>query len=634
MLAALAAFASCQNYDWEAYKPDTTFRRNGTVSLLATFENLSTKVSMDDGGHGLWDAGDELAVFLTDGSFVSFPLDGTGETRRAVFTGNIPSGKTLGSVAVWPASAVVSLDGNQLTLQLPKALTGASYPGILVGAIGDTWEVNFKQALSFLRLAMNNFPVEAEKVVFEADAPLCGQFTASVSSILSGGLKCADGVGENSLTLTVTSPDQTVYALLPLPSDRYASLRVNMYDNAEKLVLSQPLSDYAISLERAELRRMAVALNDVEAPPCRIHLGSQRIEMAASSEGVYEGIFDVPAETAFTIEFDGVPYGFTTRSGAGGLGTISSGNSALPAEKARLNKSKRTYYVKRALGSLSPLENQGNTFTVNLESPGQLHVVADRSVANSPKYRINLVETPDPKVLFHEDFDLCTQGGDYLAPAAGCILTAAEADGWKPGRAQSSANVPSFPFDWPVKVAATLCQESYVQTYGLQDWTFVQAGERPGGMQLCAGTLKGSMLTPALTAVGAGTTDAVLTLDLARFSTTSTSDIGIVLQGGGTFVSGSVIRDAYTSAKEGTTYPEATTGYTAFEEEGTRFSIQDDTYCPHSADNNDVDKPVSHYTFQLTGVTAATRIYIDATQPNASGNYPRMFLFDIKVTKK
>ena len=187
IIAAAALVAACQDYSYETYEPETTFRRTGEVSLLATFENLSTKVSMDDDGHGIWDQGDRIAVACSDGRFVDFTLDGTGDTRRAVFKGTIPEGTELGRVAVYPASAAVSLDGDRLTLELSgQQSTGSQgYPGILVAPIGETWEVDFKQALAFLSLTLSNYPTEAVRIRFSGEGfPLSGTFTASIDDIL------------------------------------------------------------------------------------------------------------------------------------------------------------------------------------------------------------------------------------------------------------------------------------------------------------------------------------------------------------------------------------------------------------------------------------------------------------------
>ena len=629
--------AGCKDYSYETWSPDGTLSRTGEVSLLATFENLHTKVYVDEKGHGTWDRGDEIAVACSDGSFVNFSLDGTGDTKRAVFKGTIPSGKQLGSVAVFPASAAVSLSGSDLTLKLNESIAAAvssTYPGVLVGAIGETWEVNFKQAVGFLNLAIGNFPAEATKIILSSpDGSLSGTFKASVQDILENGIKPSDAVSGSGITLNVKATGKTVYALVPVPVADYSTINASLRDSQGTAVVEQPLSDYATGVARAELHSMNVECAEVAAPPCRINIGGERTVMQESAPGVYEGEFEVPASTSFYAEFDGVPYGFATSSGAGGLGTIKSDNSALPVEKIKNGgKSKRTYYVKRAQGTMASTEIANNPFTVDLESPGKMHVVFDNSNPGSPRYKLWLVEAPDPSIIFHEDFDLCVFGGDYLAPADGKTCSVDVYDGFLPATGTVTQNNPCFAFDYPVKVASSEPKPEYLEAYGLKDWVFVQAGERPSGIQLCSGTAPGSMTTPALSNIE-GSTDAVIEIDIARFSTSSVDPVFVRLLNGGKFVSGSVTRDAYDAASQaGAHYAEASTSYSSFEGDGSSFSMADDEYFPHSLNNADVDKPVSHYRFEVTGLTASTKIMIDA--PKGAKNAPRLFVFDIKVSKK
>lgn len=630
--------AGCKDYSYETWTPDQTLNRTGEVSLLATFENLQTKVFMDDRGHGTWEASDEIAVSCTDGSLVTFKLDGTGDTKRAVFSGSIPAGKQLGDIAVYPAAAAVSLSGSDLTLKLDESIAAAvssSYPGVLVGSIGDTWEVNFKQAVGFLNLAMDNFPAEATKIVLSSpEGALSGTFKAPVSRILEEGLKPSDAVSGSDLTLTVKGAGKTLYALVPVPVADYESIKASMFDTKGAAVIEQVLSDYTTGISRAELHAMNVACAEVAAPPCRINIGGERIVMEASAPGVFEGEFEIPATTSFTVEFDGVPYGFATSSGAGGLGTISSEASALPVAKIKnAGKSKRKYYVKRAIGTMVQTDVNNNPFTVDLESPGKMHVRFDNSDSASPKYSIYLVTEPDPAVIFHEDFDLCTMGGDYIAPADGNGQKADTYDGYLPSSGTVTQNNGAFTFDYPVDVStAPEAKPEYMQAYGFQDWVFEYAAERPGGLQLCAGAIAGAMTTPAFSSIE-GSADAVIEIEIARFSTSSTDPVFVILENGGSFTSGTITRDAYVAASQaGTSFPEATSALGSFEDGGTTLRLEDNDYFPHSWNNADIDKPISHIRLEASGLTSATKLKIDC--PKGAKNAPRIFVFDIKVTKK
>ena len=76
--AAALLIVGCKDYSYETWTPDQTLSRTGEVSLLANFENLQTKVFMDEKGHGTWEAADEIA------ERVGFPADSRYRIRCAL----------------------------------------------------------------------------------------------------------------------------------------------------------------------------------------------------------------------------------------------------------------------------------------------------------------------------------------------------------------------------------------------------------------------------------------------------------------------------------------------------------------------------------------------------------------------
>ena len=638
IFAAAALFAGCKDYSYESWVPDETFSRTGEVSFLATFENLETKAFMDEKGHGTWDGGDQIAVACTDGTLVTFSLDGTGDTKRAIFKGTIPAGKELGSVAVYPASAAVSCDGSSISLKVPgsyKASVSSTYPGVMVAAIGNDWNLAFKQALGFLKLTINNYPADATRILLSSpDGALSGTFKCAVANVLERGIRPADAIEKGDAELLVSAAGKSVYAFLPVPAADYSVINASFLDAKDREVIGQTLSDYTTGVSHAEMHDMIVVCGEIAAPPCRINVGGERSALDEVSDGVFEGEVEIPASTSFVVEIEGEPFGFATFSGAGGLGTIISEASALPVAKIQAaGKSKRSYYVKRAIGTMASTAVVNNPFTINLESSGKMHVRFDISDPAAPKYNIYLVETPDPAVIFHEDFDLCTLGGDYIAPADGNGQKVDTYDGYLPASGTVTQNNGAFPFDYIIDgSSAAECLPEYMQAYGLQDWTFVYAAERPGGMQLCSGSIGGAMTTPAFSKVE-GNVDAIIEVEIARFSTSSTDPVYFILENGGTFTSGTIMREAYTAASQsGASFPEASTTLSSFQNGGTTLELVDNDYFPHSWNNADIDKPVSHIRLEASGLTNATKFKVDC--PKGAKNAPRVFVFDIKVTKK
>ena len=307
--AAAALLAGCKDYNYEAWIPDETFSRTGEVSFLATFENLQTKAFMDEKGHGTWDRGDQIAVACTDGTLVTFNLDGTGDTKRAIFKGTIPAGKELGSVAVYPASSAASCDGQSITLKVPgsyKASVSSAYTGVMVAAIGDDWNLPFKQALGFLKLTINNYPADANRILLSSpDGALSGTFKCPIADVLDSGIKPAYAIEKGDAELLVSAAGKSVYAFLPVPAADYSVINASFRDAKGREVIGQTLSDYSTGVSRAELHEMIVACGEIAAPPCRINIGGERSVLDEVSPNVFEGEFEIPASGSFTVEFDG-----------------------------------------------------------------------------------------------------------------------------------------------------------------------------------------------------------------------------------------------------------------------------------------------------------------------------------------
>ena len=158
-LAAALLAVACTNKE-EEFAPDTTLYRSGTVNLCASIEDLTTRMVIDLAGHGLWSEGDKIAVACSDGSFVEFVLNGTGDTKRAIFTGNIPEGKTLGRLASEAASI---LRGKKKPIYTPHVDTGDYV--IIINA--EKVEVTGKKRKEKIYKRHTGYPGGLREVTFE-----------------------------------------------------------------------------------------------------------------------------------------------------------------------------------------------------------------------------------------------------------------------------------------------------------------------------------------------------------------------------------------------------------------------------------------------------------------------------------
>lgn len=258
LAAAMIIAASCATEE-PGYQPDTNLYTTGEVNLCASIEDITTKMTMDATGRGMWVSGDKIAVACSDGTFVDFELNGTGETKRAVFTGTLPEGATLGKVAVWPASAVAGMEGDNLTLKVPTeyATDNIAFDGIMVANITDSWEVTFRHVLSRPTFKIAGVPSYASYVVLEAEGySLGGRLTMDVNS--EDGLT---GVkGSQSLKVSLVEAGNAPTFTVNVPVADYPKFTATFYDENDKVVHSQQLNESSLLMARATTSTFAYAI--------------------------------------------------------------------------------------------------------------------------------------------------------------------------------------------------------------------------------------------------------------------------------------------------------------------------------------------------------------------------------------
>ena len=262
-IAALAAAACTKAPDDQNYEPDGTLKRQGEVTLLASMENFSTKAVMPSSGYGIWKSGDEIAVRLDDGSFVNFALSGTGDTIRAFFKGEIPQGRTLGACAIYPASAINPANDGLVSANIPSEISDATFQGIMVASIGDSWEICFRHTLSCVSLTLSNFPpVGASIHLSEEGRSLSGDFVFEPSEVALVGITAP--VGEGTLDYRLPKSSSKLNLNFFLPVAEYRNLSVEIFDKDGRSISCQPVLQAAFIAERASMKSLEKTLEDVE----------------------------------------------------------------------------------------------------------------------------------------------------------------------------------------------------------------------------------------------------------------------------------------------------------------------------------------------------------------------------------
>ena len=226
-LPLLGLAMGCNNDDGlSEFQPDTN--KSGEVTLLASIENASSRASMIATGEARWLRNDAIAVLCNDNSIEVFTLDGTGETRKALFKGTV-EGKTVGEYAFYPAS-VTYADG-LLSYTLPSEVTATSAGecSLMAGKINEKNEVEFKQFMAYINLKINGVSSSTNKIVVSADNNLSGAVSVDVNKGMESGLPATAG----DATLSILIPDgasSAINAIVAIPVGDYTSLVATAYD--------------------------------------------------------------------------------------------------------------------------------------------------------------------------------------------------------------------------------------------------------------------------------------------------------------------------------------------------------------------------------------------------------------------
>lgn len=622
MTAALLLAAACQ-------REETSPQSEMACVLQALSSEPSDSRTVLEGKSVSWLQGDAIAVFADRaGSAVRFETAQSG--RTAEFTGSLPYG-TESVSAVYPWQDNISCNSlSKIAVSLPDSQK----------AVKDGFDDDLA-----LMVSSSTLSAEGKAILFFKQ--VCGlvKFTVAGDDVASVSLECPEGCAlagdayldaedaqlsarQSSNAVTLLSSSGTI------PAGEYYFTCYPFSTDAARLVYHTITSTKTRELGNLSVERAGIASiegSDADMLPddwkpagVEVKLAGQILSETAEGSNVYEGTVEFSGASGFTVSIGGEEYGFAAFSGAGGVGEVRNVNCGLPyynIESASSSKSDLHYYVSRAIGQMALKSDGGNDFYYSAPA-GRLFARIDNS-GEKPVYRFEICREADASLIFHEDFDLCTNGGDYTIAIAG--TKGNPEDGVTPGtKGGVTANNPSFTFDYPEKVSTTLASETYIRQRELEGWTIEYAGERPGALQLCSSSIPGRLLSPKLSSLSTAC-DAVLSLDIARFSSSSVDPIYVRITGGGSIVSAHVDTDAYAAAGKEAVSNDYSVG-------ATEFAIVDDVYCPHTLANGDADKPHSIFTFQLSGIGPDSQIEIAC--PKGSKNAPRCFIFDIKIVKK
>ena len=266
-LPVLALAVGCTEAEGVSeFQPDTN--KSGNVTLLASIENAESRAQVVATGEARWLRNDAIAVLCDDGSIETFNLDGTGDTRRALFTGLV-EGKGVGEYALYPADATFA-DGTltaTLSETTPVSPTGSC--SIMAGVINEKNEVEFKQLTAYVALQLSKVPTVAKSIVISSDKNLSGEFSVALPEAFTTGIAAV--AGDKTVTINLEDgASATVNAFFPIPVGDYSYLKATAYSAAGVAVGEVNLSSSLISVTRGLLLNYVLEMPAVDTKPAPI----------------------------------------------------------------------------------------------------------------------------------------------------------------------------------------------------------------------------------------------------------------------------------------------------------------------------------------------------------------------------
>ena len=584
--------------------------------------SVMSKTYLDDSnGKVYWNSGNQIKLIpataeaLSEGTVYQMTAGGTG--TKVGFTGEIPEG-TEEVFAVYPPKSV-TFGSTYVNINLSSAQKGVkdSFDDglVVMTATGDvTGGLTFSQATGLIRISISGSDVSQVELKASSSSQLVAgtanvyyDHSAPEATTLRNFVRLSPSEGSyftpGTYYMTAWPGDIEGFTLTYKTSQGVKSrTTVNTLKVVRGKITTIPGSDADMDLSREVKFCLS---GESPSPMTRI-----------PNSDVFEGTFPVPATGSFTISIDGTGYGFMDYSGNGGVGLVNNVKSCMPYYSISTNGEgfTRVYSVNKSVGRMSP---SGNDFWLNMAASASLYVKVDLS-SDTPKYYLEKVISDDGLIL-SQNFDLFVWGGDYNARAAGKAPSSVS-DGTEAGSdTKTYTQIGYGYFDSSSGGRGTLAPAAYLKNRDMEGWSIEYCAEMAGCIQVSASSINGSVTTPALSAL-TGSTALTLYVDVSHFGGNANGPIAVEILGSGTFSGGSVIVGTGSSKSLASAFESGNKVYKIVESE-----------CPKAV-NADLDKPVSHFTFSISGADSDTQIKLYPYNTTPAGAN-RFMIFKIEARK-
>lgn len=252
ILFALCALVACQKPTSEKFIPEQKpFVKTGEITFEASIENASTKASLVSTGETRWIKGDVINVLTSDGSSVPFDIQGTGDTRKAFFKGNLT--KEMGSWATYKAI------GSKYTFPSSIAPSPSGECGAMAAAIKDSYKIEFKHLTSYINLQIKELSTFTKRLEISSEKSLSGDYSFDLSKAIVDGIEVKEGNEKISITIG-DKPEANLNCFISIPTGEYNSLLLTAYDEEGTNIGEVELLPSILKAVRGDVRTLSATM--------------------------------------------------------------------------------------------------------------------------------------------------------------------------------------------------------------------------------------------------------------------------------------------------------------------------------------------------------------------------------------
>ena len=252
ILAIGALFALSCEEEQEVVAP-------GRTIIHAGMEGTS-RVAFDSEGKFSWSSGDEIAVLTSSGSFKTFSIISGEGTSKADFAADLDPSETVGTLAVYPASSIVSLSGNVLKINLASEhnldLGGKINLPMIASITSGSETAFFRHVGGVIRIVVDDVPTNAKTFVFTSpNLRIYGDFRISDCTASDAKITAAALSGGSSVSFSLPSPCPNPLTVdIPLPTGVYNGFSVELRDaSGESIPFTAKTSTKSFEVGRKSL---------------------------------------------------------------------------------------------------------------------------------------------------------------------------------------------------------------------------------------------------------------------------------------------------------------------------------------------------------------------------------------------